>query len=65
VVAVASLWRLSVTKEERSSITIVREDLEAMVLLMLTLRGWLGTASSLNTGTALLLLLRLMTPLLM
>ena len=64
MVAVASLWRLSVMKTERPSITIVREGLRAMELLMLTLRGWLGIASSCSTELALLLLLKWLTPLL-
>jgi hypothetical protein len=64
VVAVDSLWNPSASKAERSSITIVREDLEAMALSMLTPQGWPGTACFHSTGTALLLQLKWLIPLL-
>jgi hypothetical protein len=62
---VVFLWKPYRTRTERRSITIVREGLRAMVLNLLTLRGWLGTAFSPSTGTALLLLLSVMIPLLL
>ena len=64
MVAVDSLWNHSASRVERSSITIVREDLEAMALTMLTPQGWPGTAYLHSTGTALLLQLKWLTPLL-
>jgi hypothetical protein len=64
VVGVVSLWRPSLKKTGKPSITTVREGLQDMAMIMLTSLAWPGIVCLLCTGTALLLLLSVIIPLL-